>query len=481
MSNIHLKSLLKIIGLILIIVGVSFLFCVPIAVIYSEPVEPFLVSSLISVIPGLLLYLFVPRSINEKISIKEGYLSVTLSWLVLTTFGSLPYLLSGTIPQFINAFFETTSGFTTTGATILKDVEIMPRSILFWRSLTHWIGGVGVILLVIIILPTLKVGGYNLFSLESSMKQKILPKTKSIAYTILLIYLGMTLLEIILLKLGGMSLFESLCHTFATVATGGFSTRNTSISAFSPYIQYIIAIFMFLAAVSYVVFYFLVRGEFRKIRAYEELWFYIFFITAAVVGVTMILYFGTERDFILSFRHGFFQAISQVTGTGFATTDYMLWPYIGWFFMFLLIPAGGCTGSTAGGIKMARHLIVLRNLKTVFRKFHHQNAIIPIKLNDRIVPENLNVTMLSFILLYIIITLVGMTIMQLSGISVMEAAGASATAISNVGPGLGSSGNFGHYNAFNGVAKGTMIMLMLIGRLEIFTIIALFTRSFWKN
>ncbi|HUW92819.1 MAG TPA: TrkH family potassium uptake protein [Bacteroidales bacterium] len=481
MRYINIKSLLKIAGLILIIVSIAFLFCIPAALIYSEPVKPFVYSILICLIPGLLIYFFIPSSINEKVSVKEGYLSVTLGWLILTLAGALPYLLSKSIPGFINAFFESMSGFTTTGATILRDVESMPKSILLWRSMTHWIGGVGVILLVILILPTLKVGGYNLFSLESSMKQKILPKTRSIASTILLIYLGLTLLEVILLSLGGMNLFDSLCHTFGTVATGGFSTKNTSITRYSPYIQYVIGVFMFLAAVSYIVFYFIVKGQFRKVMNYEELWFYIFFITGAVVVTTLILYIGTERNFALSFRHGFFQAVSHVTGTGFATTDYMLWPSIGWFFMFILMPVGGCTGSTAGGIKMARHLIVLRNLKTVFRRFQHQNAVIPIKLNDRIIPDNINKTMLAFVPLYILITIAGMIVMQLSGISVMEAAGASTSAISNVGPGLGASGNFGHYNDFNEIAKVTMIFLMLIGRLEIFTIIALFTRSFWKN
>lgn len=481
MRFVNVKSLLKIAGLVLIIVSIAFLFCIPAGIIYSEPIFPFIYSSTITLIPGLLLYFLMPTSISERVSIRDGYLSVTIGWLTLTLAGTLPYLISGTIPQLINAFFESVSGFTTTGATALSDVESMPKSILLWRSMTHWIGGIGVILLVILILPTLKVGGYNLFSLESSMKQKILPKTRSIAITILLIYSAMTILEIILLSLGGMNLFESICHTFGTVATGGFSTRNTSISGYSPYIQYVIAAFMFLAAISYVAFYFIVKGQFRKVKNYEELWFYIFFSTAAIVVTTLILYIGTDRTFGLSFRHGLFQAVSQVTGTGYATTDYMLWPLFGWFFMFLLMPAGGCTGSTAGGIKMARHLIVLRNLKTIFRKFQHQNAIIPIKLNNRIIPDNLNSTMLVFILLYIIITFAGMAIMQLSGVSVQEAAGASLTSISNVGPGLGASGNFGHYNAFNPVAKGTMIILMLIGRLEIFTILALFTRSFWKN
>jgi len=278
-----------------------------------------------------------------------------------------------------------------------------------------------------------------------------------------------------------MNLFDSICHSFATVSTAGFSTRNTSISEYSPYVQYVIGIFMFLGGVSYIVYYFLVRREFRKIAAFEELWFYIFFVTGATILVTLILYTGTDRNFALSVRHGFFQVISQMTGTGFATTDYMLWPQGGWFIMILLMPAGGCTGSTTGGIKMARHLITLRNLKVVFQRFQHHHAVIPIKINDRIVPDNLNITILSFTLLYIALTLAGMIAIHFTGVPLIEAVGASTSAISNVGPGLGASGNFGHYNGFTAGAKFIMIALMLIGRLEIFTILALFTRSFWKN
>lgn len=465
----------------MIIIGGAFIFCIPVALIYSESIYPFLWSSLIVLIPGLPMYFLVRTSLTDKVSLREGYLNVAVSWLLLAFFGTLPYLFSGTVPGFINALFETMSGFTTTGATVIGNVEILPKSILFWRSLTHWIGGVGVILLVIIILPNLKSGGYHLFTLESSMKQKIMPKTKSIAFTILLIYFVMTVLEVVLLRLGDMSLFDSICHTFATVATAGFSTKNTSISEYSPYIQYVIACFMFLGGISYLVFYFIVRREFRKIATFEELWFYIFFVTAATVAVTLILYTGTDRTFALSIRHGFFQVISQITGTGFATTDYMLWPHGGWFIMILLMPAGGCTGSTTGGMKMARHLIALKNLRVVFRRFQHHHAVIPIRLNDRIVPENLNITILSFILLYIAIVIVGMVLIHFSGVPLIEAVGASTSAISNVGPGLGASGNFGHYNGFTEGAKITMTLLMLVGRLEIFTILALFTRSFWRN
>ena len=481
MSSINIKSVLKIIGLILIISAASFLLCVPVALIYSEPVAPFLLSFITAAVPGSLMYFLIHSRLHEKVTTREGYLSVTLGWFALGLSGSLPFLYSGEIKGFVNIIFESVSGYTTTGASTLTDVEILSKSILFWRSMTHWIGGIGIILLVIIVLPSLKVGGYTLFSLESSLKQKILPRTKSIAQAILVIYTVITAAEITMLTAGGMDLFDSICHTFGTVATGGFSTKNSSISGYSNYIQYVIAFFMFLSAASYVVLYFILKRNFTRVRNNEELWFYIFFTTAAVVSVTLILYINTARSFEESFRHALFQVISTISTTGYATTDYTLWPPIALVLIFLLIFAGGSTGSTTGGIKMARHLIALKNLRNVTVRLQHPNAIMPVKLNGQVIPENLNTLMTVFIPLYIIIFIAGMLIIMISGIPADEAAGASATSISCVGPGLGASGNMGNFAHFNSTAKITMVLLMIIGRLEIFTIVALFTRAFWKK
>lgn len=481
MRYINFRSLLKILSLILIIVSFTYLLCVPVALIYNEPLQPFLASFLVTIIPGLLIYFLMRAPLEEKVTTREGYLSVTLSWFMLSLAGTLPYLFSGAIPDFVRALFESVSGYTTTGSSIIADVEILPRSMLFWRSLTHWIGGIGIILLVIIVLPTLKVGGYNLFSLESSVKQKIFPKTKSMALTFLVIYLVISLTEVIFLLIGGLGLFESICITFGTVATGGFSIRNTSLADFSPYLQYVVAIFMFMSAASFILYFFLINREFKRIKQNEELWFYIFFTTAAVVFITLTLYFRTERDFSTSFRHSFFQVIAQITTTGFATTDYMKWPAIGWFFMFLLLFAGGSTGSTTGGIKMARHLIALRNIKSVFLRLQHPNLVIPIKLNGKVIPDSINMMMMLFIFIYLIIFLIGTLLLMITGLPVNEAAAASVTAMSNVGPGLGASGNMGNFSAFNDPALGIMTILMLIGRLELFTFLAIFTRSFWRN
>jgi trk system potassium uptake protein TrkH len=481
MNTINFRSVLKIIGLILLISASSFLLCIPVAMVYSEPVRPFILAFAAAVIPGSLLFFFVRSQLHQKVTTREGYLSVTLGWLVLVLSGTLPYFFSHEIEPFGNMLFESVSGYTTTGASTLTEVESLSKSILFWRSLTHWIGGIGIILLVIIVLPSLKVGGYSLFSLESSMKEKILPRTKSVASAVLMIYFILTVVLVLLLVAGGMPLFDSICHSFGTVATGGFSTRNNSIAGYSDYIQYVIGIFMFLAAASYVVFYFILKRKFSRISTNEELWFYIFFTTSAVVLVTLILYTGSERNFEVAFRHAFFQVISTISTTGYATTDYTMWPQAALVLIFLLIFVGGSTGSTTGGIKMARHLISLKNLRNVVVRLQHPNAVMPVKLNGHVVPDNINSLMTVFIQMYVLIFIAGMIIIILSGIPAVEAAGASVAALSCVGPGLGASGNMSNYAHFNDVAKMTMVLLMIIGRLEIFTFIALFTRAYWKK
>jgi len=481
MRLINPVNIIKILGIILLIEAVSFLACLPVSFIYGEPVSPFLWSSLLTGLLYIIMRVISRRSVTSEISNRDTFLVVSLAWIIISIAGTLPYLFSKTIPSFINALFESTSGFTTTGASILREVESLPHSILFWRSLTHWIGGIGIIVLVILILPSLKVSGYHLFSLESSVKEKIHPRIKGVVNRIMIIYLGITFLEIIFLILGGMSPFDSVCHSFGTIATGGFSTKNTSISEYSPYIQYVIGVFMFLSATSYVVYYYLLSGNFRKVLRNEELWFYIFMVTAGVTFITLTLYYKTDRNLELSFRHAFFQVISQISCTGFATTDYMAFPPTGWFFMFLIMFLGGSTGSTTGGIKMARHLISLKNLRSTFIKLHHPNAVMPIRLNGQTVSENTVNQMVVFISMYILIFIAGNLIMQVSGISIREASGASATCLAGIGPGLGASGNMGNYAHFNTVAKLVMMLLMIIGRLEIFTVLTIFTRTFRRN
>jgi trk system potassium uptake protein len=480
MKLINPLLILRILSTILLIETLSYLFCMPVAFIYAEPYTPFLWSALITLILSAIFYFLSRNADRNKFSNRDGYLAVTLSWIVFSVLGTLPYLLSGTIPSFIDAFFESTSGFSTTGSSILKDVEILPYSILFWRSLTHWFGGIGIIMLVIIILPSLKITGYQLFSLESSMKEKIHPKTKSIGFRILFIYLGLTLAEIILLNLGDMNLFDSICHSFGTVATGGFSTKNNSLMYYSSYSQYIVMIFMFLAGTSQIIYYYLIKLNFKKVKQNEELWFYIGVVAMTGAIATILLLLNSTRTFEESFRDGFFQIISIITCTGFASSDYIIWPTTALLLIFLMMFAGGSTGSTSGGIKMARHLIVIKNIKNIFIKLNHPKSITFIKLNGKVVPENTNISILSFVVLYLFLFILGTIIIVITGVDPITASSSVATCMAGIGPGLGTVGPMSNFAHMPEAAKLILSLLMILGRLEIITIFTIFTRTFWK-
>jgi trk system potassium uptake protein TrkH len=480
MRLINPLIILRILGTILLIETISFLLCLPIALIYKESLLPFLCSS---VVTGFLylLFRFLSRKVNtNKISFRDTFMIVTIAWFLFSLFGSLPYLISRTIPSFINAFFESASGFSTTGASILKDVEILPFSILFWRSFTHWIGGLGIIVLVILILPTLKVAGYQLFSLESSLKEKIHPKTKGVAFRIMLIYFSLTILEVLLLVLGDMNLFDSICHSFGTVATGGFSTKNKSLMFYSPYSQYIVMIFMFLAGTSQVVYYYLVKLNFRKVKHNEEFWFYLSTVIIAGAIAVCILLIDTTKPLEEAFREGYFQIISIMTCTGFASADFILWPAAGLTLIFLMMFSGGSTGSTSGGIKMARHLIVLKNIKRIFVRLSHPNALVSIKLNGKIVDESTNTSIISFIMLYIFFFIIGTVILTANGSDPVTSASSVATCMAGIGPGLGAVGPMSNYSDIPSISKIVLSFAMIIGRLEIVTVFTLFSRSFWR-
>lgn len=480
MKLINPLIILKILGTILLIETISFLPCLPVALFYQESLVPFLWSS---VVTGFcwLVFRFSGRNANiDKISSRDTFVIVTLAWVLFSLFGSLPYLISKTIPSFINAFFESSSGFTTTGASILKEVENLPYSILFYRSLTHWIGGIGIIVLVILILPSLKVTGYQLFSLESSMKEKIHPRAKGIAYRIMFIYTGLTLIEIGLLVTGDMNLFDSVCHAFGTIATGGFSTKNTSLMYFSTYSQYIVMIFMFLAGISQVVYYYLVKFNFRKVKHNEELWFYLIIVISAGALAVSVLVFNTSKPFEEAFREGYFNIISIVTCTGFANADYIHWPAAGISLIFLMMFAGGSTGSTSGGIKMARHLIVLKNIKSVFTRLIHPKTVTLVKLSGKSLDERANVSIISFILLYIFLFMVGTIVLTLCGSDTITSASTVAACIAGIGPGLGSAGPMSNYSGLPEISKIVLSILMIVGRLEIVTVFVLFSKSFWK-
>lgn len=479
---IKLRLIFQVIGRNLYIMSGLLLLCTFVALNFREEYTPFLNTSLISLGGGVICQLLTRGKSREmQITRKDAYIIVSLSWLIISITGCLPYILSGSIPRFTDAFFESISGFTTTGASILTDIEALPRSLLLWRSLTHWIGGIGIIVLVILVMPSLKIGGYHLFTLESSLKEKIQPKIQAVGLRLLLIYLILTFAVIILLLLGGMNLFESACHAFGTVATGGFSPKNSSIIEYSPYIQYVIMLFMLLSGTNYLIHYSLIKGDFQRIRENDEVRFYLLVVFTIGLFLAVPLYFIMDKPLEESLRESFFQVISIITCTGFASADYMQWPAYAWTVIFLAMFLGGSTGSTAGGIKMARHLIVLKNIGRSFKAMVHPNAVMRIQINNRGIDDATNNSILSFIFLYFLVFVTGTLMLMLNGLDFQVSASSAATCMAGIGPGLGSVGPVGNYAHLPDAAKLTLSGLMLLGRLEIYTVLMLFSREFWKN
>jgi len=480
MKLINPLIILRILSTILLLETISFLICLPVAIIYEEPLFPLLLSAAFTGLLFIILRIITRNEKTTKLSNRDGYVAVTLSWLVFSIMGALPYLISGTIPSFIDAFFESASGFTTTGASILQDIEVLPYSILFWRSFTHWIGGLGIIVLVIIILPSLRITAQQLMGLESSLKEKIHPKTKSVGLRLFFLYLGLTIFEVFFLYLGEMDLFDSLCHTFGTVATGGFSTKNTSIAEFSPYTQYVIAVFMVFSGISFLAYYYMIKLQFNKVKYNEELWFYLGTTLVAVIVIVGILSAKSTGSFETIFREGVFQTISIITTTGYVTADYLLWPRAAIILIFILLFAGANTGSSTSSIKMARHLIVLKNIRNIFTRLIHSNVIIQIKLNGKPVSDKANISVISFVILYLFIFLAGTFVITMTGLDPVSSASGVAATLGNVGPALGSLGPVYNYAHLPDFTKFIFILLMIVGRLEIIAVFGLFTKSFWK-
>lgn len=479
---LNLKIISKVISINLFVVASALAVCIGIALIYSENITPFTISSIIAISFGF-IFLLMSRGLdkNKYLQRKDAYFTVTLSWIILGLVGTLPYILSNAIPSFTNALFESVSGFTTTGASILTDIESLPKSILFWRSLTHWIGGIGIIMVIIIILPSLQIGGYNLFTLESSLQNKLKPKIKDVGKRLLIIYVALTAVETVFLLAGNMNLFDSICHSFGTVATGGFSPKNSSIANYSPYIQYVIMIFMLLAGTNFAIHYYLLKRDFNKIKENEEFRFYLLIIIIIGGIITAALFFKMNKPFEEAFREAFFQVISIITCTGFASSDYLLWPTFAWVLILFAMFLGGSTGSTAGGIKMVRHLIFIKNLKNYFRKILHPNAIIPIKLNNHNLPIEINKSALTFITTYFLIFIIGSLLLVSIGIDGETASSSVATCMAGIGPGIGKVGPASNFAFLPNLAKILLSILMIIGRLEINTVVILFTRNFWKK
>ncbi len=481
MKIFNFRLIIYILSLVLVFEGVFMILSIIASLVYDKSsILPITYSSLITFSIGGALFFFTRKGLDREPSIKDGFLVVTLCWLVLSLFGTLPYLFSHSIPGFVDAFFESTSGFTTTGSSILTDIESMPRGILFWRSETHWMGGMGIIMMVLAIFPYFKYGGMHLFGAEFStiLFEKFKPKLIDTAKRLWFIYILLTVSEIILLSLGGMQLFDSICHSFGTIATGGFSTKNASIGAYSPYIQYVIIIFMTLSGISFAAHYHLLKGNFRKFFKNQEIKYFITIILIAGISTTIYL-FKAGYPLEKAFRNSFFQIVSIITSTGFATDDYIYWPKLATAFLFALMFVGGCAGSTSGGIKVVRHLIFVKRVILGIKSVIHPTMIKKVRFNENNLDESLTSSIISFILIYLLTFCIGTIVMSFLNLPLDVALSSVATTMGGIGPGFGMVGPFGNFAEIPEFGKYFLSFLMILGRLEILSVLVIFTRRFW--
>ncbi|MDP4186379.1 MAG: potassium transporter TrkG, partial [Bacteroidota bacterium] len=451
---------------------------------YSEAVSgQIFIASAITIGVGMLLLTFVKQS-SRKPEKKDLFLMTTLTWLLLSFFGALPYVFSYTIPSPVDAWFESVSGFTTTGSSILNNIDALPHGILFWRSLTQWIGGIAILYTAFMVFPSLSIGGMQIFILESPgiKSAKLSPRIRKTALYLLTIYSSLTVLEAIILTLQGMSIFDALCHSFATLSTGGFSTHQAGIAYFnSPMIEYTLIFFMFIAGINYALHFLALNGKIKKAIRNEELKYYIGVILLFTVLITIGLLKTTPKGYEQSFRESLFHVVAILTTTGFYTTNYAAWYPTLWYMLLLLFFIGASVGSTSGSMKLVRIELLLKDCLLEIKRIFNPNAVIPVRFNDRMVPERLMNHVVSFFLSYVLIFITSCIIFSLIEPNMQTAFGTVAASLGNIGPGFGNYGPGHSYAAIHPAGKLLLSFLMLLGRLEIYTILILFTRAFWKR
>jgi trk system potassium uptake protein TrkH len=471
-------------GFLLVMLGVSM--CAPplIGIAYGQYAQqPFIHSILITLLSGLALILCLP-SRHKQISQREGFLIVSLGWIMASLFGSLPFLLNGTFATLTEACFETVSGFTTTGSTVLANIEGQPLSILFWRSMIQWLGGMGIILFSIAILPMLGIGGMQLFKAEvpGPVVEKIKPRIAETARSLWKVYALLSLVMTLLLMLCGMNLFDALCHTFTTMATGGFSTRNQSIESFgNPMIEAVILVFMFAAGMNFILHYRLLHGKFKSLRMDREFLVYLSITLAGIWLISMNLHDRSGESLFTSFRHGAFQVVSILTTTGYSSANFDSWPNFSRLILLLLMFVGGCAGSTAGGIKCIRGILVCKSTYRELFYAVHPHAVSSIKIAGKAIPDPIVRAACGFVLLYVLIFIVGSFGMALCGLDMVSAVSAAAACLGNIGPGFAAVGPYENFLFIPTAGKWILIMLMLVGRLEIYTLLILLVPEFWRK
>lgn len=481
---INFKTIIRIIGILLLLETVMFLVCSSVSFYYRESdMLDFWKAGGITAGIGLLLAA-LGKGGERQLTRRDGYVLVSFAWVAFSLFGMLPFYIGGYIPDIADAFFETMSGFSSTGATILDDIESLPHGILFWRSMTQWIGGLGIIMFTIAVLPIFGVSGLQVFAAEASgpTHDKVHPRIGITAKWIWSIYTGITTLLVCLLMLGGMDWFDSICHAFATTGTGGFSTKQASVAYYnSPYIEYVISIFMFISGINFTLVLLFVNRKFKKFISNAELKFYFSSVVFFTAVIAIALYYTSPMGMEESFRKSLFQVISLHTSTGFATDDYMQWSPVLWGLLTIIMLMGACAGSTTGGLKCIRMVILTKVSRNEFKHILHPNAILPVRINKQVISSSIVSTVLAFCFIYITIIVISTLLMMTMGVGAEESIGCVISSIGNMGPGLGETGPAYSWNALPDVAKWLLSLLMLLGRLELFTVLLLFTPDFWKR
>ena len=487
-SVFNYKLSFKILGNLLLVEGVFLLMALGVGLYYREDaIHSFVTPICVAIFLGL-SGLYAGKKAPLNVSKREGSVIVTATWLLFTLIGLLPFWISKSIPNFTDAFFETMSGFTTTGASVLNDIEKQTHSILFWRSLTQWIGGLGIIVITMALLPLFGFTSVQLFAAEATgpTKDKIHPKMSETAKRLFLIYLVFTVVEATMLKVAGMTWFDALCHSFTTIATGGFSTKQASIAHWdSPAIEYITIFFMIFSGVNFSLYYFLFKLKTEKVLKNEELRYYFFILLTFTAFIT-ISNIDFDRKFTWeSFekinRETLFMVSSIMTTTGFTTYDYMQWQPFTWIMLLILMLSGGSAGSTSGGIKVIRIVLVAKFCYYEFKRMIHPNAVLPVRYNGRVVWDDVITRVLAFALLYCVLILFGILVLSFNGLGFIESVSGMIACLSDVGTGLGELGPAGSFAKISTFSKWFLSFIMLVGRLELFTVLLILTPTFWKK
>lgn len=466
----------------LLLLASAFL-CVPAAaaVLFREAPGPYLAAIGLGVAAGSVLVLRL-RPADRTVRPADGFLVVGGAWLAVSLLGAVPYVVAGVLGP-VGAFFESVSGFTTTGSTVITDLESVPRALLLWRAMTQWVGGMGIILFTIAILPLLGIGGMQMFKAEvpGPVADKVQPRLASTARSLWGIYVGLTAAEWLALRLAGIGAYESLCHAFTTLATGGFSTRNGSVGEFgNPAAEWIIVLFMLLAGINFVIHFKVLTGRWREALTDAELRYFLGVAAGGTAVLTVCLY-GRGESLVETVRAAAFGMVSILTTTGYVTWDFELWPQLALLVLLVAMVLGGMSGSTGGGIKSLRALLAFRSLGVALRRLLHPRAVKPVKFGGAVVPESVLSGIWAFLTAYAVLALAGAAVLAAYGYDLLTSLSASLTALGNVGPGLGEVGAYDNFAHLPGPAKLVCAMLMLFGRLEVFTLLVLFLPSFWRR